>query len=74
MEAIQVREVMDQDEAADYLRISPRTLELWRKKDFGPPIVRLGQDHAKVRIIYLKSDLDAWLQTQRVEMTPAEAN
>jgi hypothetical protein len=50
-------EVMNAHEAADYLRLSIKTLEAWRPKAIGPPFVRAG-----ARIVYRKRDLDDWLE------------
>ena len=43
-------------EAADYLRISPRTLEKWAVTGEGPPFYKIGS-----RTIYSAEDLEAWL-------------
>ena len=48
-------------EAAEYLHQSPRTLIRWRGQRKGPPFVYAGQ-----RVLYRKSDLDAYLDQHRV--------
>ena len=46
---------LNQDEAADFLRISERTLERWRVEGNGPRFRRFGR-----RVVYSKTDLDTW--------------
>ena len=55
---------MDEEEAATYLKVSPRTLQKWRQIRRGPAYVSQGR-----RVTYLRPDLNAWLLSQRVEMT-----
>jgi excisionase family DNA binding protein len=53
--------LLTQDEAAEYLRVSPRTLQRWRTEaGMGPPWHRAGR-----RVLYKQRDLDAWLEQQR---------
>jgi hypothetical protein len=47
-------------DAADYLRLSPRTLEKWAVTGEGPPYIRVGS-----RIQYLLDDLNDWLMSRR---------
>ncbi|WP_019593009.1 helix-turn-helix domain-containing protein [Thioalkalivibrio sp. ALM2T] len=54
------------EQAAEYLRLSPRTLIRWRNMRKGPPWVKAGR-----RVIYRRGDLDAWLE-QRTQMPVAE--
>lgn len=56
------------DQAADYLRLSERTLIRWRNMRKGPPWVKAGR-----RVIYRRSDLDAWLERQ-TQMPVAEGS
>jgi predicted DNA-binding transcriptional regulator AlpA len=42
--------------AAEYLGLSPATLETLRTRGGGPPFVKLGR-----RVVYRREDLDAWL-------------
>ena len=53
--------LFDAYEAAHYLDLHPGTLSNWRLQDIGPTYIRVGRN-----IRYLKSDLDQWLQSQRV--------
>lgn len=46
-----------QSEAADFLRISPRSLERHRVQGTGPRYSSLGR-----RVVYARSDLLAWVQ------------
>ena len=48
-------------EAADYLRVSQRTLIRWRNQRTGPAWTRCGG-----KIVYQRADLDAWLDSKRV--------
>jgi hypothetical protein len=45
-----------QEEAATELKVSPRTIDRWRRLDEGPPITKLGR-----RTLYRRSSLQAWL-------------
>lgn len=44
------------NQAADYLKLSPKTLVNWRGEGKGPRFVRLGR-----AVRYRKSDLDAYV-------------
>ncbi|WP_414682937.1 helix-turn-helix domain-containing protein [Longimicrobium sp.] len=48
-------------EAASYLRLRPRTLQLWRMQGKGPDY----RKHGKLRV-YTVADLDRWADAQRV--------
>jgi len=50
------------EEAADYLRLKPSTLEAWRAKGKGPAYSTLGS-----RVIYTQSDLDTFVAANRQE-------
>ena len=47
-------------EAANYLRVSPKTLAKWAWAGMGPDYFRVGG-----RVAYDKSDLETWLERQR---------
>lgn len=47
--------------AAEYLGVSEQTLRNWRSQGRGPAYWRLG------RIFYVRTDLDRWARTRRVE-------
>jgi hypothetical protein len=62
-------QLFDEAGAAKYLdpdvgELQPQTLNKWRFRRKGPRYIRLG---GKIR--YRKSDLDAWLEEQRVDPT-----
>ena len=46
---------LTQPEAAELLRLSPRTLERHRLSGTGPAFVKFGK-----RVVYRQSDIDAW--------------
>ena len=54
--------VFNEQEASTLLRLSPRTLEAWRRRQMGPPYVRLGR-----RVVYLERDVLHWLYQHRKE-------
>ena len=56
-------ELMDEAEAAAYLRLSPRTLQNFRLDKKGPPYSKLGR-----RIVYGRSDLKQWCRENRIEL------
>lgn len=47
-------------EAADFLRLSIRTLERYRVEGFGPRFIKVGRGK-RARVLYRLSDLRAWL-------------
>jgi len=47
-------------EAADYLQLSPRTLQGYRVRGGGPTFYRRGRNTVR----YTREDLDAWLKRQ----------
>lgn len=51
-------------EAADYLRVSIATLRRWRWLRIGPAWCRPAGSKAP---LYLRADLDAWIESGRVE-------
>ena len=60
-------QLFDERGAAKYLdpdvgELQPETLNKWRVRRKGPNYIRLG---GKIR--YRKSDLDAWLEKQRID-------
>lgn len=59
--------LMNQEQAAALLGLSPRTLEQWRLKGGGPAFVRMS--HRCVR--YRREALDAWLMAREVTSTSA---
>jgi Predicted transcriptional regulator len=55
------RKVLRTPAAADYLGLSPSTLEKARRHGGGPPFIRLGGR----AVGYAVADLDRWLDGQR---------
>ncbi|CUJ53019.1 helix-turn-helix domain-containing protein [Achromobacter xylosoxidans] len=51
-------------EAADYLRLSPRTLEKLRVQGGGPRFRKFGR-----RVLYAMTDLEAWADGRSYGMT-----
>jgi excisionase family DNA binding protein len=49
--------LLTEDEAADALRISVRTLQAWRMKEAGPPFVRVGRT-----IRYRRGHIKDWIK------------
>jgi predicted site-specific integrase-resolvase len=47
-------------EAAEFLRISPRTLEKWAVTGQGPPFAKIG-----ARTLYSDTDLEAWVNSRK---------
>jgi Helix-turn-helix domain len=50
-------ELLTEVQAADFLRLSVRTLQAWRARKFGPAFVRAGR-----AIRYRRRDLIAWIE------------
>lgn len=59
---------LDTRRAADYLALSPRTLDGYRVSGAGPSFHRFGN-----RVRYRRSDLDEWAANRR-STTTAEAD
>ncbi|MFC3444402.1 helix-turn-helix domain-containing protein [Sphingobium rhizovicinum] len=51
-------------EAAEFLRLSPRTLEKQRVVGGGPPFRKFGR-----RVLYAQSDLQKWAEDRRFDNT-----
>ncbi len=60
----QPQRYLTNDEAADYLRLSPRTLEKQRVIGGGPKFRKFGR-----RVMYAVADLDAWADARSFEAT-----
>lgn len=50
------------DEAAAYVRRSPRTLEEYRINKTGPVYLKLGPSR-RSNVLYRKQDLDVWMES-----------
>lgn len=62
--AVQPQRYLTNDEAAAYLRLSPRTLEKQRVIGGGPRFRKFGR-----RVMYAIADLDAWADQHSFEAT-----
>ncbi|NYT80300.1 helix-turn-helix domain-containing protein [Alcaligenaceae bacterium] len=60
----QPQRYLTNDEAADYLRLSPRTLEKQRVIGGGPKFRKFGR-----RVMYAVDDLNAWADARSYEAT-----
>jgi hypothetical protein len=60
----QPQRYLTNDEAAEYLRLSPRTLEKQRVIGGGPKFRKFGR-----RVMYAVADLDAWADQRSFEAT-----
>ena len=56
--------LLNQREAADFLGISPRTMESWRVRGFGPAFVRVGGCAR-----YRTDVLEAWIDSRSARST-----
>jgi len=61
---VQPPRYLTNDEAAHYLRLSPRTLEKQRVMGGGPRFRKFGR-----RVMYAVADLDAWADQRSFEAT-----
>lgn len=52
---------LTESEAAEAIRVSPRTLRRWRLNGTGPPVA----GYAGRRALYRRSELLAWLRRKR---------
>ena len=57
---------LTQSEAAEFLRVSVRSLERWRLEGIGPPYRRFGR-----RVVYERDDLLTWADT-KVRLSTSE--
>ena len=60
----QPQRYLTNDEAADYLRLSPRTLEKQRVIGNGPKFRKFGR-----RVMYAVADLNTWADQRSYETT-----
>lgn len=55
---------LTRQDAAAYLKVSPRTLDQWRRQNRGPRSYKIVG-----RVYYLRLDIDAWVQDQLTRST-----
>jgi hypothetical protein len=60
---MQADEMLNQEEAAQFLHVQPRTLESWRQRRIGPRFVRYSTRCVR----YRAQDLQAWLDSQSID-------
>ena len=60
---------LTEHEAAELLRISPRTLQRWRLTGDGPVFVRAGR-----RVLYQPTELEAFLEVSKARSTSEYGN
>ena len=60
------RTLLIRKEAAEYLRLSHKTLARWAWAGKGPAFIKAGG-----KVLYDIADLDAWLRAQRRQSTSA---
>lgn len=56
-------EFLTPEQAGKVLHLSPRTLEGMRHRGGGPPFAKLGKGQS-ARILYRRTDLEAWVASQ----------
>lgn len=62
------RRFLTTQEAAEYVRESPRTLEGRRVSGDGPVFYKAGKGRA-ARVLYRREDLDAWVESRAFQST-----
>lgn len=62
--------ILNNDEAAAMIGITPATLRFWRCKGRGPKFVKLGQSK-QAGVAYLESDIIAWRDARTFVSTTA---
>lgn len=67
-EAVTAPAKLNTQEAAEYLGLAPPTLSTWRCTGGGPVYFKAGR-----KVLYLVSDLDAWLAARRMSRSTAHA-
>ena len=55
---------LNRREAAEYIGASYPTLCTWASVGGGPPYIKVGR-----KVVYMRSDLDAWMDSRRVTCT-----
>ena len=60
--------MLDQEEAARFLHVQPRTLESWRQRRIGPRFVRYSMRCVR----YREQDLQTWLNDQSIDTQNAD--
>ena len=61
---LKMTDLLTTEEAAEYLRLSPRTLERYRVTGEGPRFLKVGR-----RVFYRQSAFDHWLKNKTRKST-----
>lgn len=62
------RDLLDEQQAAEHLTVSPGTLSVWRSTGrYNLPFVKVGR-----MVRYRRADLDAWLEARSRESGSTE--
>lgn len=61
----EIARLLNEQDAARYLNLTPRTLQNWRHVGGGPPFIRISARAVR----YDPRDLDSWLQVRKVNST-----
>ena len=70
-----MEQLMDENDVAELLNLSPRTIQRWRVEGAGPPFLKMGVGPGRPgskgsgSVRYSPSDLESWLERQRREST-----
>lgn len=64
---MQDEKLLTESQAAEYLNITPRTLQAWRYREGGPPFVRVSERCIR----YRSHDLIVWIEG-RIRMSTRE--
>lgn len=59
------RTVLTERQAAEYLQLSPRTLQAWRLRGGGPAFVRISKRCVRYRLV----DIQAWAEERLARST-----
>lgn len=65
--------LLDQTAAAEFLGLSPRSLEAIRHRGGGPKFVKLGEG-LRARVRYRRADLEAWVNSHTRTFTGERAS
>jgi Helix-turn-helix domain len=57
---VDLNELIENEEAAQVLRVKPATLNTWRTHGFGPEFLKVGR-----RVLYRRSDVFSWIESRR---------
>ena len=60
-ESVKTVEAMNEKQAAAYIGRKPITIRQWRGMSRGPKFIKQGR-----QVVYLKKDLDAWLDANSI--------